>query len=77
MADAIHFSALAWFTSSRSSGSGQCAMCARLPAGGGMAVRDSKHPDGPVLLFGAAEWRAFTEAVKRGGPALPAPRRRR
>ncbi|MBV9448443.1 MAG: DUF397 domain-containing protein [Streptosporangiaceae bacterium] len=65
MTNDIGFSALAWFKSSRSSANSQCAMCARLP-GGGMAVRDSKHPDGPVLLFRTAEWRAFTEAVKHG-----------
>ena len=38
-------------------------MCARLPDGG-MVVKDSKHPDGPVLLFPASQWRAFTEGVK-------------
>jgi len=59
------FAPLTWFTSSRSSPNGQCTMCARLPDGG-MAVSDSKHPDGPVLLFGADEWRAFTEGVKLG-----------
>lgn len=26
---------------------------------GGLAVRDSKDPDGPVLLFPAATWQAF------------------
>jgi len=29
-----------------------------------MAVKDSKHPDGPVLLFPAGRWRAFTEKVE-------------
>jgi Domain of unknown function (DUF397) len=57
------FSQLTWFKSSRSSANGQCTMCARL-AGGGMAVKDSKHPDGPALLFSANEWRAFTKGVK-------------
>jgi hypothetical protein len=27
-------------------------------------VRDSKHPEGPVLLFPAAAWSAFIENVK-------------
>jgi Domain of unknown function (DUF397) len=31
-----------------------------------MAVKDSKDPDGPVLLFGADAWRAFAQRVKRG-----------
>jgi hypothetical protein len=64
MANGIDLATLTWFKSSRSSGTGQCALCARLP-GGGMAVRDSKHPDGPVLLFGAAEWQAFIQHIKR------------
>jgi len=29
-----------------------------------MAVRDSKHPDGPLLAFAADIWGAFTEQVK-------------
>jgi Domain of unknown function (DUF397) len=55
--------ALTWFTSSKSSGNGQCTMCARLPDGG-MAVKDSKDPDGPVLLFSAGQWRAFTQDIR-------------
>ena len=55
------FSQLKWFKSSRSSPTGQCVESARLSDG--MAVRDSKHPDGPVLLFSADKWRAFTEGV--------------
>ena len=31
-----------------------------------MAVKDSKHPDGPVLLFSADQWKAFTEGVNLG-----------
>ncbi|MFF7448276.1 MULTISPECIES: DUF397 domain-containing protein [unclassified Streptomyces] len=27
-------------------------------------VRDSKNPRGPKLVFGAASWAAFVEAVK-------------
>ena len=29
-------------------------------------MRDSKHPDGPVLLFTAEEWDAFVEGAKDG-----------
>ena len=59
------FAQLKWFKSSKSSANGQCTMCARLPSSG-MAVKDSKHPGGPVLLFSAYEWRAFTKGVKLG-----------
>jgi hypothetical protein len=54
---------LNWFKSSYSSGNGQCTLCARLPDGG-MAVKDSKDPDGPVLRFTRDEWQAFTERIK-------------
>ena len=29
-----------------------------------VAVRDSKNPDGPVLLVSRARWAAFTDSVK-------------
>ena len=41
---------------------GNCIQVAGLP--GTIAVRDSKDPDGPALLFTAAEWAAFTARVK-------------
>lgn len=31
-----------------------------------IAVRDSSHPDGPVLLFTQGEWDAFVEGAKDG-----------
>ena len=64
MANQIDVTALAWFKSTWSSANGQCAMCARLPDGG-MAVKDSQHPASPILLFSPAQWRAFTQDIKR------------
>jgi hypothetical protein len=29
-----------------------------------VAVRDSKHPDGPLLAFAADTWKAFTAQLK-------------
>lgn len=29
-----------------------------------VAVRDSKHPDGPLLAFAAGSWKTFIEQVK-------------
>jgi hypothetical protein len=58
------FPRLTWFKSSKSSANGQCITCARLP-GGGMAVKDSKHPDGTALLFTADAWQGFAEGIKR------------
>jgi hypothetical protein len=34
--------------------------------GGGVAVRDSKDPDGPVLRFTMEEWTAFVAGVREG-----------
>ena len=33
---------------------------------GGVEVRDSKNPGGPVLAYTPAEWAAFLHGVKRG-----------
>jgi hypothetical protein len=30
-----------------------------------VAVRDSKDPSGPALVFGREKWRAFIDAAKR------------
>lgn len=44
---------------------GNCVEAAAL-GGGHVAVRDSRHPAGPALVFAAAEWAAFTGAAKAG-----------
>jgi hypothetical protein len=54
-----------WFKSTRSSGSGQCVETAFLD-GVHVAVRDSKNPDGPALIFTPAEWEAFIGGAKDG-----------
>jgi hypothetical protein len=44
---------------------GNCVeVAANLP--GAVAVRDSKDPEGPVLAFAPAQWRAFAAAVRDG-----------
>jgi hypothetical protein len=35
-------------------------------SGDGVAVRDSKDPDGPVLRFNRAEWNSFIAGVRDG-----------
>ena len=61
MADVTH---AVWRKSSYSSGNGgQCVEVARnLP--GLVAVRDSKNPEGPALVFTPQEWRAFLDGVR-------------
>jgi hypothetical protein len=54
-----------WRKGSWSSGQGNCVETAKLP-GGGAAVRNSRHPGGPALIFTDAEIRAFLTSVKQG-----------
>jgi Domain of unknown function (DUF397) len=55
-----------WHKSSYSNGNGgQCVEVARdLP--GVVAVRDSKDPEGPELIFEAGLWAAFTSGIRAG-----------
>jgi hypothetical protein len=57
-----------WRKSTYSNGSGgNCVEIAEL-AGGGRALRDSKNPGGPKLIFTPGEWRAFTEGIRLSTP---------
>lgn len=51
-----------WRKSSQSDSAGGCIELAALDRG--MAVRDSKDPDGPPLLFMAPSFRSFLAATK-------------
>ncbi len=52
-----------WHKSSYSNGlGGACVEVADLDDG--HAVRDSKNPTGPALVFSATEWAAFTAGVR-------------
>lgn len=53
-----------WHKSSFSGPNGNCVEAAELPAG--VAVRNSRFPDGPALVFTDAEWDAFLRGVKGG-----------
>ena len=56
---------LVWRKARASAANGNCVEVAPLP-GGGVAVRDSKDPEGPILRFTAAEWAAFAVGMAAG-----------
>jgi len=62
----VDLSSAIWCKSTYSGGNGgNCVeVASNLP--GIVAVRDSKDPDGPALVFTADEWRAFISGARAG-----------
>jgi hypothetical protein len=62
----VDLSNVQWHISTRSSsGGGDCVEAGPLNDGTGrVALRHSKHPDGPVIIYTRAEWDAFVAGVK-------------
>lgn len=56
---------LSWIKSSLSFSNGNCVEVASL-SDGGVGVRDSKDPSGPVLQFTPGEWHAFLGGARNG-----------
>ena len=53
-----------WRKSSRSNGPSNCVEVGE--TGDAVAVRDSKDPDGPVLVYPPTAWAAFLTSVNDG-----------
>lgn len=54
-----------WQKSRHSNSQGSCVEFAKLP-GGNVAMRNSRHPDGPALVYTPAEIQALLLGVKDG-----------
>jgi hypothetical protein len=55
-----------WQKSRRSNPSGNCVEMAELPNGGGIAVRNSRDPEGPALIYTLDEIAAFIDGARDG-----------
>ncbi|HYN96914.1 MAG TPA: DUF397 domain-containing protein [Pilimelia sp.] len=55
-----------WHKSGRSNPSGNCVEIARLPGGTALAVRNSRDPDGPALIYTPDEIAAFVLGARDG-----------
>jgi len=55
---------LAWLKARSSTANGHCVEIA--PAVGNIAMRDSKDPDGPILVYTTSEFRAFLDGARNG-----------
>jgi hypothetical protein len=56
---------VSWQKSHRSNSQGNCVELAKLPDGN-VAVRNSRHPTGPALVYTKAEMRALIQGAKAG-----------
>ncbi|RGD56566.1 DUF397 domain-containing protein [Kitasatospora xanthocidica] len=65
MADRRDLSGASWVKSTYSQQGGDCLEVAR-GSRESMPVRDSKDPQGPVLVFPAEAWVSFVAAVRSG-----------
>jgi hypothetical protein len=63
-----HLDHVVWRTSTLCN-NGTCVEVALID--GGVAIRDSKNRQGPILQFASSEWEAFVGGVHRGDFELP------
>ena len=57
---------LVWHKSGRSNPSGNCVELAELPDRAGIAIRNSRDPDGPMLIYTFQEIAAFIDGARDG-----------
>jgi hypothetical protein len=64
--DAWPAKALRWQKSRRSNSGGNCVELALVPEGRQIAMRNSRDPDGPMLIYTPEEIDAFLRGVRDG-----------
>ncbi|MGW0586860.1 DUF397 domain-containing protein [Streptosporangium sp. NPDC002607] len=64
MSNPVDLTKAVWRKSSLSGGNGDCVEVANLDDA--VAVRDSKNPEGPRLVFARNTWAAFVADLKNG-----------
>jgi hypothetical protein len=72
--DASTLVGVRWIKSRRSGPTGGNCVEVAFLSGGEIAMRNSRHPSGPALIFTRAEWDAFLGGAKDGEfghPELP------
>jgi len=62
-----------WIKSRRSGPTGGNCVEVALLTGGEVALRNSRHPDGPALVFTRPEWEAFLGGAADGDFGRPGP----
>jgi hypothetical protein len=60
----VERTSLTWLKAEASTHNGQCVEIASAP--GKIAMRDSKDPDGPILVYTPGEFKAFLDGARNG-----------
>jgi hypothetical protein len=71
--DASALADVTWIKSRRSGPTGGNCVEVAFLANGQIAMRNSRHPSGPALIFTRSEWDAFLGGAKDGEFSRPVP----